>query len=453
MKEIGQFLADKINISTGYNIPVLAHTGSITKGSIDLALIEDSLLGEEGYELKVMADHVTVLAYRPAGLFWGIQTIRQLLPPSFESSTVQPGPWKMETVMIRDYPRFTWRGFMLDVARHFFSVKDIKRFIDLIAYYKMNRFHLHLTDDQGWRLMINSWPNLALYGGSTQVGGGSGGYYTQADYLEIVAYAQKRYITIIPEIDMPGHTNAALASYAVLNCNGVASPPYTDLGVGFSALCVDKDTTYTFIEDVVKELCAITPGPYIHIGGDEAKTMNLEDYIRFIDRVQTIVQSTQKQLIGWGEISPAHLLPISIVQHWEGTAVQLCVKQGIKIIMSPASKAYLDMKYNPSTVIGYDWAGYIEVQDAYTWDPATHLSGVTEENVLGIEAPLWTETIQSMADIEYMTFPRIAGYAEIGWSKETGRNWDEYKARLADHGPRLTAMNVNFYRSPQIDWK
>jgi hexosaminidase len=252
---------------------------------------------------------------------------------------------------------------------------------------------------------------------------------------------------------MPGHTNAALASYPSLNCTGVAPPLYKDIGVGFSALCFDKDSTYTFIEDVVKEICTITPGLYIHIGGDEALKMKPENYIRFIDQVQTIVQSTHKRLIGWGEVSSAHLLPTSIVQYWEGTAVQFAAQQGIKIIMSPATKAYLDMKYDSTQVLGQDWAGYIDVQDSYTWDPATYLRGVNEENILGVEATLWTETIRTMIDIEYMMYPRLLSFAEIGWSQRINRNWDDYKVRLANHGARLTALGVNYYRSPQISWK
>ena len=215
---IGGYLADKLKPSTGYGLRVLPATGAPARGSIYLTTQGGgSALGEEGYRLTVTPDLVTLAAYRPAGLFRGIQTIQQLLPPSIEGSAPQPGPWQMATGTIEDYPRFAWRGVMLDVSRHFFGVADVKRLIDLMALYKMNRFHLHLSDDQGWRIMINSWPNLATYGGSTEVGGGRGGYYTQADYADIVAYAQSRYITVVPEIDMPGHTNAALASYPELN--------------------------------------------------------------------------------------------------------------------------------------------------------------------------------------------------------------------------------------------
>jgi hexosaminidase len=450
----GRYLADRLNPSTGYNIRVAATTGTPMGGNIYLTTIGgDPSLGEEGYVLTITRDMVSVVAFQGAGLFRGIQTIRQLLPPSIESATVQPGPWGIAAGMVRDHPRFVWRGTMLDVARHFFTVQDLKRYLDLMAYYKMNRFHLHLTDDQGWRIAINSWSNLATYGGSTAVGGGAGGYFTQAEYSDIVAYAQGRYITVVPEIDMPGHTNAALASYEILNCTGIAPPLYTGIGVGFSALCVTKDTTYAFVTDVVREISALTPGAYIHIGGDEASALSSTDYIRFVERAQAIVQSYGKQMIGWEEIARCHLLAKSVAQHWYSNLALNAVQQGSKVIMSPAERAYLDMKYSPSTALGQDWAGYIEVKDAYSWDPATQVAGVQEGDVLGVEAPLWTETIHTMADIEAMAFPRLAGYAEIGWSPATGRNWDEYKVRLGTHGPRLTAMGVNFYRSPQVPWK
>jgi hexosaminidase len=212
---IGQALADKLNPSTGFEIKV--QTGAASVGSISLSLNADPALGDEGYHLTITPETVTLTANQPAGLFWGVQTLRQLLPPAIESASPQPGPWTLPTGEIRDYPRFAWRGVMLDVSRHFFSVDEVKRYMDLAARYKINRFHLHLSDDQGWRLESNSWPNLTQHGGSTEVGGGPGGFYTQAEYADLVAYAQARYMMVIPEIDMPGHTNAALASYPELN--------------------------------------------------------------------------------------------------------------------------------------------------------------------------------------------------------------------------------------------
>jgi len=428
----------------------VAPTGEEEEGGIALTTVGgDAELGEEGYELTITPEGVRVAAAQPAGVFWGVQTLRQMLPATAEGLT----EYRLATGRIRDYPRFGWRGMMLDVARHFIGVEEVKRLIDLMASYKLNRLHLHLSDDQGWRIAIASWPNLTACGGSTEVGGGSGGYYSQAEYAEIVGYAASRYITIVPEIDMPGHTNAALASYAELNCDGAARPPYTGTEVGFSSLCIGKEITYRFVEDVVREIAALTPGPYFHIGGDEALVTTTEDYIDFIDRAQAIVQSHGKQAVGTEEIGQAALLPTTIAQHWATDQIRKAARQGVKIIMSPATRTYLDMKYNESTKLGLNWAGYVEVEDAYRWDPATQVEGVGEEDVLGVESLLWSETVETMSDIEYMTFPRLAGHAEIGWSPAAGRSWEEYRVRLGAHGARWAAMGVNFYRSPQIAWR
>ncbi len=451
---IGQYLADRLNPATGYGIQVLVASGAPSEGSIRLTTAgADPEMGGEGYELAIAPGAVTVTAPHPEGLFRGVQTLRQLLPPEIERPEAQPGPWPVPCGRIRDHPRFAWRGFMLDVSRHFFGVEEVKRTVDLLAYYKMNRLHLHLSDDQGWRLAIEAWPNLALHGGSTEVGGGPGGYYTQAEYAEIVAYAQSRYITVVPEIDMPGHTNAALASYPELNCDGVAPPLYTGIEVGFSSLCIERETTFQFVDDVVREVAALTPGPYFHIGGDEAAATDLADYVRFVERVQEIVQAHDKRMVGWEEVVQADLSLASIVQYWHGAQAQQVVQKGSGVVMSPGARAYLDMKYDESTPLGLTWAGYIDVQTAYGWDPVAQVEGLPAEHVLGLEAPLWSETLETLADVEFMAFPRLAGYAEIGWSPAEARSWDEYRLRLGAHGPRLAAMAVNFYRSPEVPWE
>lgn len=271
IKNVAEQLAEKLRTSTGYAVKIAAK-GKNEKGNIYLKLINDNSLGDEGYKLSVTKEFVTLEAVKSAGLFYGIQTLMQLLPDEIESKTIKKIPWRIRTVSIKDYPHFKWRGAMLDVARHFFTVKDVKRYIDLLAFYKINKLHLHLSDDQGWRIEIKSWQNLTKVGSSTAVNGDSGGFYTQEDYKEIVKYAEEKFITIIPEIDLPGHTNAALASYPELNCDGIAPKLYTGIEVGFSSLCIEKEITYKFIDDVIKELAAITPGQYIHIGGDEAKS-------------------------------------------------------------------------------------------------------------------------------------------------------------------------------------
>ncbi len=450
---IGEYLAEKLRPPTGYALEIVSGTPP-APGHIQLTIHnDDETLGEEGYELTITPDGVRLTAPRPAGLFRGIQTLRQCLPPAIDSAIAQPGPWTAPAGTVRDIPRFAWRGAMLDVARHFFPVEEVKRYMDLLAYYKINRFHLHLTDDQGWRIEIKKWPRLTEYGGSTQVGGGPGGYYTQADYADLVAYAARRYITLIPEIDLPGHTEAALAAYPELNCSERTPALYTDTKVGFSTLCVQNDLTYQFLDDVIGELAALTPGPYIHIGGDEAKATTFEDYVAFIPRVQAIVTKHGKQIIGWEEIGQSDLTPPFIAQQWFSYHAKRAARLGGQIILSPASKIYLDMKYDATTPLGLDWAGLSSVHNAYSWNPATYIDGLGEEQILGLESPLWTETVQTRADLDYLAFPRILGVTELGWSPARGRSWKEYQARLAAHGPRLTALGVNFYRSEEVAWE
>ena len=342
---------------------------------------------------------------------------------------------------------------MLDVTRHFLTVENVKRYIDLISAYKMNYLHLHLSDDQGWRIEIKSWPNLAEHGGQTQVGGGEGGYYTQEQYKDIVRYANDRYVTIVPEIDMPSHTNAALSSYPELNANGIAPELYTGTRVGFSTLDANKEITYQFVEDVFGELAGMTTGPYLHIGGDESLVTKDEDYIKFVERAQDIVLKLGKKSIGWDEISLGVLRPGTIAQYWSSTRnANNAVAQGAKLLMSPSSRAYIDMKYDRSTRIGYTWAGLIEVDKAYNWDPATLVEGIGRDNIVGVEAPLWTETILNIKDAEYLAFPRLPGIAEIGWTPAENRDWDEYKVRLGNHAKRFQAMDINYYPSELVPW-
>src|SRR5436305_2895067 len=347
--DVGAYLAGILRASTGYPVPVTSSSGTI---ALSLSGAPASV-GTQGYQLTITGTAVTVQANQPAGLFAGVQTLLQLLPPAVMSPTVVSGPWTAPGGTILDYPRFGYRGAMLDVARHFFTVAQVERYLDEMALYKVNRFHLHLSDDQGWRIAITGWERLASYGGGTEVGGGPGGFYTQDDYKAIVAYAQQRFITVVPEIDMPGHTNAALASYAQLNCDGKAPPRYTGTDVGFSSLCVSKDITYTFIDAVFGQLAALTPGPYLHIGGDEAQSTKPADYAKFINRVQQIVAGHGKAVLGWHDIVNATPLPSTVAEFWDTStsnpAVAAAAKHGTKLVLAPANHAYLDMKYTTST--------------------------------------------------------------------------------------------------------
>lgn len=451
-----EYLAGVLRPLTGYDLPVVAASGAQTVGQLLLTLSgAEATIGNEGYQLAIALDGVTLRANAGPGLFYGVQTLLQLLPASADSG-VAPG-FVLPAGEITDYPRFGWRGSMLDVARHFFPVEEVKHFIDLLAMYKMNRLHLHLSDDQGWRIEIRTWPRLTEVGGITAVGGGDGGYYSQGEYVELATYAAERYITVVPEIDLPGHTNAALAAYAELNCSGVAPALYTGTQVGFSTLCVDKEITYTFLDDVIRELASITPGPYIHIGGDESHSTPLPDYIRFMERVQPIVAKYHKQIVAWEEIGQAQLLPNTLVQQWNTNPERRrdtvrAVEQGAKVIMSPANRIYLDMQYSPETPLGQHWAAYVPVKAAYDWDPATDLEGVAEDAIAGVEAGLWTETLANIPDLEYMVLPRLAGVAEIGWTPAVARSWEEYRARLAAQGVRWKATGVNFFETHEVDW-
>ncbi|MGW7687750.1 beta-N-acetylhexosaminidase [Streptomyces asiaticus] len=456
-RRVGDYLAKVLRPSTGFSLPVTTRSGD---DGIRLRLAPKAAgvrtLGEEGYRLEVTGRAITLTARGSAGLFHGVQTLRQLLPASIERTTRQSGPWRVSAGTITDVPRYAWRGAMLDVSRHFFGVDQVKRYIDQLALYKINKLHLHLSDDQGWRIAIDSWPNLARHGGSTQVGGGPGGYYTKDDYREIVRYAASRELTVVPEIDMPGHTNAALASYAELDCDGVAPPLYTGTEVGFSSLCVPKEVTYDFVDDVIRELAALTPGPYLHIGGDEAHSTSHEDYVAFMDRVQPVVAKYGKTVVGWHQLTGAHPAKGAIAQYWgtDGSEKEVAdaAKAGTRLILSPANRAYLDMKYNADTPLGQNWAGYVEAKQSYDWDPGTYIKDAPASSVLGVEAPLWSETLQTSPQIEYMAFPRLPGIAELGWSPASAHNWDDYKVRVAAQGPRWDAMGIAYYHSPQIPW-
>ncbi|WP_330238864.1 beta-N-acetylhexosaminidase [Streptomyces sp. NBC_00525] len=457
-RRIGDYLADVLRPSTGFALPV---TDRDAADGIRLRIDPRAGgLGAEGYTLTATSRSVTITARKAAGLFHGVQTLRQLFPARVERDSPQKGPWRVSGGTITDTPRYAYRGAMLDVSRHFFSVDEVKRYIDQVAQYKINTFHLHLSDDQGWRIAVDSWPKLATYGGSTEVGGGPGGYYTKAQYKEIVRYAASRYLEVVPEIDLPGHTNAALASYAELNCDGVAPPLYTGIKVGFSSLCAGKDVTYDFIDDVVREVAALTPGRYLHIGGDEAHSTSHEDYTEIMDRAQAVVGAYGKTVMGWHQLTGADPVKGAVAQYWgydrtsaaDRQQVVDAAKNGTRLVLSPADRIYLDMKYNDETELGLKWAGLVEVRRSYDWDPATYLTGAPADAVLGVEAPMWTETLDDSDDLDAMAFPRLPGAAELGWSPASTHDWDTYKVRLAGLGERFTAQGIDYYRSPQVPW-
>ncbi|MGI5523247.1 family 20 glycosylhydrolase [Micromonospora sp. CA-259024] len=449
-------LAGLLRPATGYPLPVTDATAPAPVDGIALVLDEAADLGAEGYRLDVTPNGVRITAVTATGLFHGVQTLRQLLPPAIESPVPVTEHWTLPGGTITDAPRFPYRGAMLDVARHFFAVEDVLRVVDHLARYKLNHLHLHLTDDQGWRIAVDAWPRLATVGGATEVGGGPGGHYTKADYERIVTYAAARHITVVPEIDLPGHTNSALVAYPELAPDKIAPPPYTGTEVGFSYVDPADERTYDFVTDVLAELAAITPGPWLHIGGDEAFKVKGEVYTGFVERVQRIVAGLGKTVVGWHQLAPAAHVDGRVLQWWgtngEDPITVEAVREGARLIVSPGNHAYLDMKYAPDTPIGHDWAGLIDVRKAYDWDPGSHVTDVPEAAVLGVEAPLWTESVTSLADIELLLLPRLPAIAELGWSPRATHDWDGFRDRLAGQGPRWATAGISFHRAPEIPW-
>lgn len=470
LQNLGEYLASRIRPATGFEIPISYEFGNL--------VLELRTGGVEGsYELEISSTEAKIIASSGSGLFYGIQTLLQIFPVEIENKSFVNISWILPQGKIIDLPEYQYRGSMLDVARHFIPVADVKDYLDQMAVLKLNFLHLHLTDDQGWRIEIKSWPKLTQIGGSTEVGGGEGGFYSQEDYKDIVAYAAQYYITIVPEVDMPGHTNSVLASYAELNPgvnlpngkldslnkapldyqmpnkNPQAAELYTGIEVGFSTFATELELTYQFVDDVVREISSLSPGPYFHIGGDESHVTKKEDYIYFIERVQDIVVKYGKTNIGWDEVATAKLIPGSVAQFWalEENA-KLAKNQGNKVLMSPSKKAYLDMKYDSSTRIGLHWAAYIELDSAYLWSPETYVNGLVKEDILGVEAPLWTETVTNSKDLAYLVFPRLGAIAEVAWSKTERKDWESFQKRIAIQGKRWDINGIEFYRSPKVNW-
>ena len=429
----------------------------------------------EGYRLRVAPERATIDAADEAGLFYATQTLRQLLTDGGDG-------WEIPAVEIDDAPRFAHRGLMLDVARHFFDVDVVERLIDRAAALKLNILHLHLSDDQGWRLALTSRPELAARGSSTSVGGGAGGHYSRADYRRIVAYAAARHITVVPEFDTPGHTHAVGLAYPELATAPVltdevletvaafgggvptAGEPYTGFAVGFSSLRIRDEATSAFLADVFGELAELTPGPYLHIGGDEALGTSPEDYAAFVTHATEIVAALGKIPVTWHEAGVVGTLATGTVgQYWgfvtpvEGmdAAARAFVARGGRLILSPADAVYLDMKVDADTPLGLTWAnGPTSLARSYAWEPTAIIDGVGEADILGVEAALWTETIATEAGIEAMVFPRLAAAAEIAWSPASApeRTWDSFRARLAVHAEAWQQSGLRFTRTPGVEW-
>ncbi|MCP2030121.1 hexosaminidase [Okibacterium sp. HSC-33S16] len=461
---VATYLASVLRRSTGFALPVEtalearpAPAGTNAGHDITLHLDLDDIagVGAEGYRLETSERGCVITATTNAGLFYGIQSLRQLFPPDLEEHSVRSAAWEAIATSITDRPRFSYRGAMLDVARHFFDATEVCAFLDRIALFKINVLHLHLTDDQGWRISIDGRPELTDVGGSSEVDGGPGGFYTREDFTRIVEHAAAQFITIVPEIDLPGHTNAALASLPELNPSGTAPDSYVGTEVGFSSLDTHSDATWAFLGDVIRDVAAQSPGPWLHFGGDESHATPPDDYREFVGRASRLVAEHGKVPIAWHEAGiSSDLAPGTIGQYWSYRVPQddsadralSFVRQGGSLILSPADVAYLDMTYDDDSPIGLSWAdGPTSVRESYEWEPTTILPEAASA-ILGVEAPLWTETVRSRADIDYLVFPRLAAVAEIAWSvvpdASERRTWEDFSIRLEAFASRFRALGI-----------
>ena len=461
---------------------LIAGTQPLTpKGAVTLTTSKAKpALGPEGYELTVAPDSVIIRAAGQAGMFYGVQSLLQLLPPEVFAARPAPGvAWEIPCVQIADQPRFKWRGFMLDVARHFFTKDEVKQLLDVLAWHKINTLHLHLTDDQGWRIEIKKYPRLTQIGAwredagfgldpklSTAYGpdGRYGGYYTQDDIRELVAYARGRHITIVPEIEMPGHSSAALSAYPELSCNGGPYTPNAKGGIFAGVYCAGKEETFEFLQNVLAEIGPLFPGQYIHIGGDEVPKDNwkkcprcqarikqeglgneheLQSY--FIRRIEKFINAQGRTLIGWSEIREGGLAQNAVVMDWIGGAVE-AASAGHDVIMSPTKFCYLD--YFQSTnhaaeppAIG----GYLPLRKVYSFDPLPEkLEPQYQSHILGAQGNLWTEYVPNFKHAQYMIFPRLCALAEVAWSPQAARNWDDFTRRLQTQFQRFDQLGVNY---------
>jgi hexosaminidase len=478
----GLQLASLLAPATGFWLNVQSFS-SATFNLIDLRLdARLKSLGREGYRLSVSPERVQVRAFDEPGLFYAVQSLRQLLPPDvYRSAPAGTVDWRIPCFEIEDIPRFGWRGAHLDVARHFISKSFIKKFIDLLALHKLNTFHWHLTDDQGWRIEIKRYPRLTEVGAwrkETVVGHyrrsvenpvydgkPHGGSYTQEDIREIVAYAQERCINVVPEIEMPGHAQAAIAAYPELGNIGLPAEARTIWGISEEVFNVNE-TTIAFLQNVLTEVLELFPSEFIHIGGDEcpkrqwrespdaqarmrelglAGEEELQSY--FIRRMDTFLTERGRRLVGWDEILEGGLAPNATVMSWRGEDGGIAsAKAGHDVVMAPNTYTYLD--YYQSE----DWdaeplaiGGYVPLEKVYHYEPVpAALSAAEARHVLGTQGQLWTEYMPDFRQVEYMAFPRLCALAEVAWTPPQHKDYGEFSSRLAVHLKRLDALDVNY---------
>lgn len=482
---VASLLAEKIQMASGFNIEV--HTSSDNDPGKNVIFFTsddaDPNLGKEGYQLSVSKNAVVLRALDPAGHFYGMQTILQLLPAEIKNpSKIENISWKIPAVEIFDKPRFQWRGMHLDVARHYMPMDFIKRYIDLMAMHKLNTFHWHLTEDQGWRIEIKKYPKLTEIGAwrkESLIGHANdrprvfdgiphGGFYTQEEAKEIVAYAKERFIAVVPEIEMPGHAIAAIASYPELGVTGKPIEVATYWGV-FPDIFNVEERTFTFLENVLTEIMEIFPSEYIHIGGDEAikdqwiaskriqeqiKELGLKDEHElqsyFVQRMEKFINSKGRKLIGWDEILEGGLAPNATVMSWQGIEGGIAAaKAGHDVIMTPIQSLYFwTYQGNPETE-PLAAGGYITLEKVYQFDPIPDALNAEEGKfIIGAQGCAWTEYMEGPENVEYMVFPRMSALAEVVWTPKELKNWDGFAGRMSKQFKRYDFIGLNYAKLP-----
>jgi len=472
LKPIAEHLADRLRTITVFPFEIV--TSSKRKSNSIILMLDEKLkrLGKEGYQILVAENKVTIKAFSHNGIFYGVQSLYQLFPPEIDENKQVAGVvWSLPFVTIEDKPRFSWRGMHLDVGRHFFPVDFIKKYIDLLASYKMNTFHWHLTEDQGWRIEIKKYPRLTEIGSNRKETAGDstphGGYYTQEQIREVVKYAKEKFVTIVPEIEMPGHSLAALTAYPELSCTGGPFEVGTRWGVFEDVYCAGNEKTFTFLKDVLGEILALFPGKYIHIGGDECpKTrwkncpkcqrrmkvnhlkneQELQSY--FIRKIDKFLRSKGRRLVGWDEILEGGLTSGATVMSWRGTEGGIAAaKASHDVVMTPTSHCYFDYYQGSAESEPKAIGGYLPLDTVYAYEPVPpELPARRVKYILGAQGNVWTEYMPNEKHVEYMVLPRLLAMSEVVWSEKRYRNFEDFTKRLETHYDRLAKRGYNYRR-------
>ena len=485
-------LTTRLETATGY--PLAPATKFFGRGPIPGAIFlttrhANTNLGPEGYELTVTPAAIVIRAPAQAGLFYGVQTLLQLLPPAiFSPGLVTNVAWSVPCVQIADWPRFAWRGFMLDVSRHFFTKAEVETLLDALALHKLNTFHWHLTDDHGWRIEIKAYPKLTTVGAwragvgfgyasnsTTAYGpdGRYGGFYTQDDIREVVKYAAARHITIVPEIEMPGHSQAALTAYPEFSCTGGPFVPADTAGVFNGIYDPAKEATFQFLAGVLTEVAELFPGSYIHIGGDEVpkdtwknspdcqalmrrEGLKNEEELQswFVRRIEKIVNARGRRMIGWSEILQGGLPQNATVMDWIGGAKE-AAEAGHDVVMTPTSNCYFDFYQSSNHLTeprAAAWGAPLTLAKMYAYEPMpTNVPPALQFHILGTQGNLWTEQIPNFKHVEYMTFPRACALAEVTWSAQDARDFPDFSRRLQVQCQRFDQLGINYRHGDSID--